>query len=557
MSFVHTRGPLPPTKTDANVPSGAAANRVEALDLNRLRQAALDLAAYAEAHIGLSVTEFGADSTGASDSSAAFTSALAAGKYVVVPSGTYLISSTVNIPNYTILKLMPGAFLNLSATLTINGDGAGLIGADAFGWQELNLTPLVPMIKWIGAINSTMIQVGTNRSPLGPGIIGVTLSGGGIAGITGILCGSVGFGPADALFEKIAIYETFVAFEVLTNSQQNYVRKLTANNNSAGINNGTANSIGVAVGVRTTSGGITSWKFESLIIQGFETGIQCGNGTTAGTGCGALCIFEGKNVLEGFPTQGVGVRCLSGGPYVFKGIHYEKSAAVGNYAGRAFIIGSVTQVPNGITITECDLNASVSGTVYPANPIFELFAFDGLAIYGNRLDYSNSFNACVLNTGGGPRQIKGSWFGNYTFPNVSTTLSYAEFVNDNTTGFAFVQKLNMYADQSTGLPFPVTKNGSFSIGLATNAVAKLCTDEVRGECKVFNANNNWALFIFRGTGHFADGPFNSTGGAGIWSNVQGNAGTVNLYWSAANSRYEIENKTAGSVTISVQLQSQI
>ena len=67
----------------------------------------------------VSVLDFGADSTGATDSSAAFQAAVNAAKFVLVPQGTYLINTTVNIP--TQVNLIGQGMYNVS-NIIVNND---------------------------------------------------------------------------------------------------------------------------------------------------------------------------------------------------------------------------------------------------------------------------------------------------------------------------------------------------------------------------------------------------------------------------------------------------
>jgi hypothetical protein len=68
----------------------------------------------------VSVLDFGADPTGATDITAAITLAAAAGKNVLFPFGAYLISSFPTIPAGVLLEVLPGA--------TFSGSGAALLG---------------------------------------------------------------------------------------------------------------------------------------------------------------------------------------------------------------------------------------------------------------------------------------------------------------------------------------------------------------------------------------------------------------------------------------------
>lgn len=93
------------------------------------------------------VTDYGADPTGATDSTTAFQTAIASGKrYVYVPQGTYLISSTLNLNNVgqtligvnqrqsIIKKNFAGDLINISASyvtlerLWLEGNGGSFSG---------------------------------------------------------------------------------------------------------------------------------------------------------------------------------------------------------------------------------------------------------------------------------------------------------------------------------------------------------------------------------------------------------------------------------------------
>jgi hypothetical protein len=75
----------------------------------------------------VSVKDFGADSTGATDSSAAFAAAIAAvgNGTVYVPPGTYLLTSAITLPQNTLLTIKGGGYRN--TTININA-GSGFAG---------------------------------------------------------------------------------------------------------------------------------------------------------------------------------------------------------------------------------------------------------------------------------------------------------------------------------------------------------------------------------------------------------------------------------------------
>lgn len=83
------------------------------------------------------VLDFGADPTGATNSDAAFTAALAASTHVIVPEGTFAIDAAVQIPLATTVELLSGATVKRFAALSsstgpvfwLAGNRASLIGA--------------------------------------------------------------------------------------------------------------------------------------------------------------------------------------------------------------------------------------------------------------------------------------------------------------------------------------------------------------------------------------------------------------------------------------------
>ena len=64
----------------------------------------------------VSVMDFGADSTGVADSTAAFTAALTASSFVSVPSGTYKLTSSVTIPANKTIEFASTAIVNYTAS---------------------------------------------------------------------------------------------------------------------------------------------------------------------------------------------------------------------------------------------------------------------------------------------------------------------------------------------------------------------------------------------------------------------------------------------------------
>jgi hypothetical protein len=82
-------------------------------------------------------------------------------------------------------------------------------------------------------------------------------------------------------------------------------------------------------------------------------------------------------------------------------------------------------------------------------------------------------------------------------------------------------------------------------GLGNNAVAALMSDNLSALGIVFVINFNdaaLAIYELRGATHTTQ---EIADPIGVFTNAAGGAASTNIYWSAGNARYEIENKTGG------------
>jgi Pectate lyase superfamily protein len=136
---------------------------------------------FASKSLGLNVLSFGADPTGANDSTAAFQAAItaAAGKNLYVPFGNYKISSTLNIGNGTTTTVS-----TIQAPVIV-----GLGNPNTFiGYYPAQPGP---KLTWAGGA-SPMFSI---NGPLqGWGIQNLFLEGSGVAGNRGILVTSAALG---------------------------------------------------------------------------------------------------------------------------------------------------------------------------------------------------------------------------------------------------------------------------------------------------------------------------------------------------------------------------
>lgn len=101
----------------------------------------------------INVLDYGADPTGAADSSAAITAALAAGTHIIVPTGTYRCNTMIELNANKVLELMGGASLRRYAATSASQDPVvWMKGSEA---------------SFFGAGQSNSFVVSENRSPKG------------------------------------------------------------------------------------------------------------------------------------------------------------------------------------------------------------------------------------------------------------------------------------------------------------------------------------------------------------------------------------------------------
>lgn len=80
-----------------------------------------------------------------------------------------------------------------------------------------------------------------------------------------------------------------------------------------------------------------------------------------------------------------------------------------------------------------------------------------------------------------------------------------------------------------------------------DGIVALGDDTIRGFLFVINSTSGaQALFTLNGAGHAA---VEVADPAGIYTVTAGSASSINVYWSAGNNRYELENKRGVSVTL--------
>lgn len=91
-----------------------------------------------------------------------------------------------------------------------------------------------------------------------------------------------------------------------------------------------------------------------------------------------------------------------------------------------------------------------------------------------------------------------------------------------------------------------TTLGSKTYTLDVDAVMGVGSQTTTGLFVITSRNNATALYTLNGTNGTTT---EISDAANLFSDTKGNSGTINIYWSAANSRYEVENKIASAQTI--------
>lgn len=129
----------------------------------------------------VSVTDFGADSTGVNDSTSAFVNALLAAKDIYVPEGTYKITSAILIPPYGVIR---GAGVHNTSIVAANNNVAFILQY----WSQLHQLS----VSKTGVHGKNLIEVGSATLDAGRAVISdVRVDGAGADGIQ-LIYGNLG-----------------------------------------------------------------------------------------------------------------------------------------------------------------------------------------------------------------------------------------------------------------------------------------------------------------------------------------------------------------------------
>ena len=508
------------------------------------------------------VLDYGADPMGIIDSSLAFNNALSIGPgtRVQVPAGTYKISNPVFIKYATTLELLPGAQLNLSAALRIDEDMGQLLGWYQGEGITFNLDlPSRPILKWIGAANSYMIGVMQTFTPpndgLAQGVKGLTLDGNGVAGITGIKVGAsqiLGGNPsAWTRLENIQLVNVKIGVDGV--GQQHTYRDIHMHNYGAATN--AAGSVGLLIAsrVNTTT---TALFIQRCTIENFLTGVQFGSGAIGGVAVAVLrdCVIEGFG-SSSTPSNGAVAITIQGsgsGPYYIENNYFE-SGDDATHANTCLQIGSTAAVPGIVHFYRnrvAGFVTSVEGISWPGFFIREndIYSVSG-AVNANSVRFRNTNSGLA-----GQAKINGEWKSNWS----DQTLVVPDLAGTEANlwrGFREFERANSTLDPINAVPFPTVMRNMHqgtdnTIAIALNATFNLPTPLNAGAAiEIVNAGfGGRARFFLRGIlgSRLVDGPYED--GSVVFSNVQGTANKVNVYWNAGAGFYQIENKLGGGST---------
>lgn len=326
----------------------------------------------------LNVTTYGADPTGATDSTSAINSALAAaaargGGTVYMPWGEYLVSGQISIPPYTFLVGQTSVTLNLFATPPTNAariiasaswapsSTSGIIAIQSKtpgGWSENTQSCGIKNLFIDGSLNSS-----TNLSGIllqGPvydvhmedifiykaphnGIVGTTQTETGInpngayhqryTRVTAVNCGNYGFGIGNSTdstyLDCFAFANTAAGFNLQNNSNSNFVACRAEWNSSYGFQ------------ISGTTG--------SMVFTGCTTD---------------------QNSREGLYIDAVTAQTSHGGGIIWTGgkLHADANAAVSGHTNGILVTGST--IPVTISGTNVESGIDVNNSVYyPANAL--------------------------------------------------------------------------------------------------------------------------------------------------------------------------------------------
>jgi len=507
------------------------------------------------------VLDFGADPTGALDSSTAFTMALAGGPgtKVEVPAGTYLISADVVLPYATTLEFLEGAHGNLNnAHIILNDDLTALLGPHrgGVGWLRVQVgRPGQATLKWVGTSNNYMIGIcqalqSTGNSTLAPRVRGVSCDGNLVASMTMLKVGGpASCSPAWGIFEEMAGYDFDIG--VHGNSEQTIYREIHLNNQSG------LGTDGFLIGDSQVATATSNFILRCTVQQ-FTTGIQFGNNSPTAPFGGCAVAVVSNCVIEGFGSTGgvaVWIRGFSSGPYIIINNYFESSDDA-THTTTCLRVGGTTADPGRIFFQ----NNRPGGFAIP----FEGWAWNNLTITNNFVIGipNNNPNSCRfrnMDSGLSGEAKRGAIIKDNQWENaIGSTVDLAGTEANLWRGIQEFERLNTNLDSVNGTQFstlyraPYTSRVDNSISIPLNTSVPIPTPLAFGaELQVVNGSTGTSarffLRAFLGSRN-VEGPFED--GGSIFSNVAGTAGKVNVFWDSGTSTYRIENKFgSGSATL--------
>ena len=326
-------------------------------------------------HHWVDVRTYGADPTGVADSTTAFTNALAAGKYVFIPSGTYKITSTLTAAS----KWLFGTGSN-GVTLNYTGTGACLnvSGSDA--------TPSrVEGISITGTSSGSagiLVNAGLRRSIFRD----LYVTGYTAAGAYGIdLAASLNNGIYYNLFEKVAVRSSANGLRLYSSDGAAQGSRANANTfNMVSLNDNAGNGLFVDYANGNT-------------FTGFDTE---GN-VTGGTGYGvsvdhtAQIAFYGGYSENNPPTGGSQNTRGANFTVNSSGVHYlgrhnvDKINGTTGASGDVFFVDSTAQNLNPLIV-------DVAGNMTGGNITATGVSLTNAAVAANSIKFDSGTNGALM-----------------------------------------------------------------------------------------------------------------------------------------------------------------
>jgi hypothetical protein len=479
----------------------------------------------------------GAKGDGVADDTQVFVRALATSRYVVVPPGTYRIS-TFKIPPAGALELLPGAVLLVSDHIELTGRSQ-LIG---YVWQNGRQSLNDPSdkhfgnIEYIGSAGGVPLRVAVSGDTNAWHIDGIAVDCKGISGTTGLQIGTMSTSGAYGTIGTLTIINA-MANGVDIQAHQNSIFNILQIENTAD----SFSASGIGLNFRAHSV-VTLIKIGYVSMTGFGTSVLMGDPTDVHQHPPSSIRLCG-GVLQGFPTDG-GVGLHLHACYDVQIRDFQIAGPGGNDPPRpdgttvGVILGGQTNSYSArsdhVTIESCDIGNF--------SQIMIGYGWIGLWIKDNYFSTgSTNSNSAIFNNVGafGVLRLDGYWRDNII--NAVTSFPVAD-LNDPT---GFIRVLS-----SHGAGFPENQiEGAFMVDgyqreLDSGSTVQLFPSTFNGTVDICIPNSaNVGIVSLNGTARSTTIIADPTV---VFSTVLGHAATINVYWDVGSFMYVLQNNTGSN-----------